>query len=290
MKKIKCLICGEQLKIDNESLTSCPFCNSKLEYNLSLMKNKIENLKHEALMYIINNEYNKLLIFIDNNQGNLLLEYYRMYSFISLNKRYDKNIFYSMNLSYTNEELDLIILHMLEHKQLFSDEEILLLINKSENKLKYINILNCNKTNEYEKIKEKDIREALFLKTKVPNIKERDIEKEEIKAKIIISTILYIVFFLIVLIFTNKELKYYLFNLLTIIPCIILCGSLPKLFFKDTGLIIKILFFVVLLFVLTIPSLLFTKDYNIINHIIGLVRSPIDFFEILIEGMKPYEE
>lgn len=290
MKKIKCLICGEQIKIEEQVISNCPYCNTKLEYNLKLSENKIEQLKYEALMYIINKEYKKLLLFIDNNNNNLLLEYYRMFSYICLNKQYDKNLFFSLTLNYTEEELDMIILHMLENKQLFSDDEILLLINKSKNKEKYLDILNCNKASEYEKIKEKDIRETLFSKTKVPNIKEKDKEKEENKAKIIISTILYITFFLMVLIFTKKDLKYYLFNLLTIIPCIILCNSLPKLIFKDNGLIIRIFFFIILLFVLTIPGLLFTKDYNIINHIIGLVKSPFEFFEILIEGMKPYEE
>lgn len=290
MNKVKCLVCGEQIKITNDNISNCPCCNSSIAYELSLENDRTKQLKHEALIYIINKEYKKLLLFIDNNYNNLLLEYYRMFSFLSLDKEYNKDLFYSLKLEYTDEELDTIILHMLENKQLFSDDEILLLVNKTKNNEKFLDILNSNRTSDYEKTKEKDLREKLFSKTIVPIIKEKNKTKEENITLTILGIGIYILSFLIVLIFTKNELKYSFFNLLTIIPCIILCNSLPKLFLKDNRVLIKVALFVLLLFVLTIPSLLFTNDYNILNHIIGVLKSPLEFFETLIEGMNPYEE
>jgi hypothetical protein len=143
---------------------------------------------------------------------------------------------------------------------------------------------------EYEKTKEKDLRELLFSKTQVPVVKEIDRTKEENKLMIVVSLSIYILLFLFVLIFTNKALKYSLFNLLCIIPSLVLTKPLSLLIFKNNKLITRIIVFVLTIYLLTIPSLLFTNDYNLINHIIGLIKSPLEFFEVLIERMQPYEK
>ena len=58
MKKTKCLLCGGMIDISNNP-TSCPHCQNSINYDLVTKTNKIELLKHDALMYIINNEYNR---------------------------------------------------------------------------------------------------------------------------------------------------------------------------------------------------------------------------------------
>ena len=290
MKKGKCLICGGVISLENENISKCPICNASINYSLIAKTDKVEQLKHDALMYTINKEYKKLLIFIDNNYNNLLLEYYRMFSNFKLGNKYDKSNFLNSKLQFNNLELDIIINHMLENQDVFSDEDILTLINKSNSKDKYISILKINKDKEYEKTREKDLRELLFSKTQVPVVKEIDRTKEENKLMIVVSLSIYILLFLFVLIFTNKTLKYSLFNLLCIIPSLFLTKPLSLLIFKNNKLITRIIVFVLTIYLLTIPSLLFTNDYNLINHIIGLIKSPIEFFEVLIERMQPYEK
>lgn len=286
MKKTKCLLCGGMIDISNNP-TSCPHCQNSINYDLVTKTNKIELLKHDALMYIINNEYNKLLIFIDNNHNNLLLEYYRMYSYISLNKQYDKTKFYNNSLKYTDDELETIINHMIEHQYMFIKEDILQVINKSKNKNKYISILDKQQD---EKVKEKELREKLFIKTKIPEAKETDFTKQEGISYIIIGSIIYIAFFLIVLIFTNKDLKYSLLNLLSIIPSILITRGIVRLYINKNKILFSILIFIGLLFIITLPGLIFSEKYNILTHIIGIIKSPIEFFTILAEGMKSYEE
>jgi len=287
MKKSKCLICGGIINIQEE-INICPHCNNEINYDVISKTNKIETLKHDALMYIINNEFNKLLIFVDNNYNNLLLEYYRMYSFISLNKEYDKNKFFNTNLSYKQEELETIINHMIEHQYMFSKEDILFMINKSNKKDKYNRILNKEIN---EKIKEKELREKLFSLTNIPETKEIDTNQQEGKSYLIIGSLIYISFVLLIFIFTKKDLKYSLFNLSCIIPSIILARGLVKLIgIKQAKLIIGILFFIGLIYILSLPGLVFTKDYNILTHVIGIVKSPIEFFTALAEGMKSYEK
>ena len=103
MKKGKCLICGGVISLENENISKCPICNASINYSLIAKIDKVEQLKHDALMYTINKEYKKLLIFIDNNYNNLLLEYYRMFSNLKLGNKYDKSNF--LNSKLVNPEL-----------------------------------------------------------------------------------------------------------------------------------------------------------------------------------------
>ena len=105
-----------------------------------------------------------------------------------------------------------------------------------------------------------------------------------------IKTFIYIAFFLIVLIFTNKDLKYSLLNLLSIIPSILITRGIVRLYINKNKILFSILIFIGLLFIITLPGLIFSEKYNILTHIIGIIKSPIEFFTILAEGMKSYEE
>lgn len=290
MKKVKCLICGENIIINEENITTCPQCKNEIDLDLLTKKDKIKTLKHEALTYIINNEYNKVITFIDNNYNSLLLEYYKMFSYISLKKEYNKDLFYNANLNYTSEELYNIIIHMIEHQDMFINEEIMQMIEKSEDKKILLDILNNKLTGEAERIKEQELRILLFNKTVIPQVKPYDRRKREGLAFMIISVIIYIVSFLLVLFFTDQTIKYYLFNVITIFISILLAIGIMKYKFKKNNIYLTILMVIGLLYVLTLPGLLFSDSYNLLNHHVGLIKSPVELFVTLLEGMEFYEK
>lgn len=288
MKKLKCLICGEELYLKDE-LKACPTCGNVINYTLITKSNKIEVLKHDALIYITNREYNKLLLFIDNNQNNLLLEYYRMFSFLALQKQYDKTKFYSFTLNYSQEELDTIILHMIEHNYMFDIEDIKKTIEKSNCSTKYLNLL-MTINNENEKVKEKDLREQLFTKTKVITAKEKDNFKANSITLIIFGGILHVLIYFFVGLFSRPEIQYSFITMLCILPSVMTAIGVARLLKVHDSVILIILMTIGCTYILSLPGLFFSNDYTILNHHIGVLKAPFEFFKTLMEGMKEYEK
>lgn len=286
MKQNKCYICGNN--IDLEKNQTCPFCLTSLDKDIILKTDKVKTLKHNMMIYFINKEYSKIIVFLDNNYNSLLLEYFKSYSYIQLNKPYTTKL-YNDDLLYTEDELDYIINNILENTNIFNNTDILKLISKSKNKDYYLNILN-NPTI-YSKHKETILRIKLFPLTTIPETKQYDSTKQEGIALIILSGIAYILIALLIIIFTSKDMQYYMFNILYIIPSICLtCGIIKiiplKQLFKNKYLssLIIILLFIFILYLSTLPSFLIYNDVKItfiFDHFMGIITTPIEIIKQL---------
>lgn len=291
MKTNKCYICGNN--IDAESSLICPYCHTNLDGDILFKKNKLKTLKQEMLIYFINKEYSKIIIFLDNTHDSLLLEYFKNYSCIKLNKIY-KTTLYNNDLLYIEDELDYIINNMLENKDIFNKQDILKLISKSNNKDYYLNML--NNPNLYSKHKEIELRKKLFPLTTIPEIKQYDSTKQEGIAFIILSIITYILLALLIIIFASKEMKYYMFDILYIIPSMLLTSGITRVIpfsvvnktkqnnklIKLLPSIITILLFILILYISTLPSFLIYNDVKVtfvFDHFKGLITTPIEIIK-----------
>lgn len=291
MKTNKCYICGNN--IDIESTLICPYCQTNLDKDIILKTNKIKTLKQEMMIYFINKEYSKIIIFLDNTYNSLLLEYFKYYSYIKLNKPYITKLF-DNTLSYSEDELDYIINNILENMNVFNKRDILNLISKSHNKDYYINIINNPIV--YSKNKETELRKKLFPLTTIPEIEPYDSTKQEGIAFIILSIITYILLALLIIIFASKEMKYYMFNILYIIPSMLLTSGIIKIIpqngiiktkqnnklIKLLPSIITILLFILILYISTLPSFLIYKDVKvtfIFDHFKELITTPIEIIK-----------
>lgn len=293
MKTNKCYICGNN--IDAESSLICPYCHTNLDSDILLKTNKLKTLKQEMLIYFINKEYSKIIIFLDNTHDSLLLEYFKNYSCIKLNK-INKTTLYNNDLIYTEDELDYVINNMLENKDVFNKQDILKLISKSNNKDYYLNRL--NNPSLYSKNKENEIRKKLFSLTTIPEVEQYDSTKQEGIAFIILSIITYILIALLIIIFSSKEMKYYMFNILYIIPSVILTSGITRVIpydriikNKEDNKLIKfvkplftILLFIIVFYLSTLPSFLMFNDVKItfiFDHFKGMLTTPIEIFKQL---------
>lgn len=284
MKIYKCLVCGNSIQIKNSQDVICPNCNSHNDVDIVLKKDKLKVLKYDTYIYLINKEFKKITIFLDNTYNSLLLEYFNLYSHIRLNKEYNDQKFYNDTLDYTDQELDLIINHMFENLDIFDISKIMVMINKSNNKEKYINAIN-NLNNINEKYKEKELRELLFHRTKTYELLKYDGLKREGKVFVIISIVLYILTTLLILIFTQREAKYDMLVLTYIIPSYLLSSGINKMFIK-----LKSKFFVFVMFIATLytSTLLWYIVFNgltidvFFQHLIEIIKSPIDLIKTLL--------
>lgn len=284
MKKYKCTICGGEVTVKDDIYT-CLNCRTIQDKDILFKTNPLKLKQLKAKNNILNREFKKNIALLDDTDNNLILEYYKLYSYKALNKEYDDSNFYHFNKPYTSEELDIVILHMLEHNIFFTEENIDLLINKSQNKEKYIKIKNNIYNNDLEKTIEKDLRELLFSKTIIPQAKKKNKRKADGKRLLILSLVLFILFIGITLIFINDEIKYEIMNLGLIIPSYILVKSLSKFIFKKDNIYILIAMFIVTYYIISLMLSLFitTFDTNIIvGHFMGIIKTPYELAKAII--------
>lgn len=308
MKKYKCPICGDNtLPLDDKN-NYCNNCLSVIDLELINKSNKIKVLKNNILIYLTNREYNKAITFLSDTYNNLLLEYYKLFSYTCINKEYDINKLYNEQLEYTQEELDIIINHIFENYKLLSFIDISYFISKCDNKNKYLDILNNINNHESDKIKEKEFREILFHKTKVPFASKYDSRKREGFSLLIIALILNVVFNVLVVIISlilknslggwNSKISLYLGIVGSYVPCIPFTKGLTKLIFKKNNLLISLLFYIgsvyiyTFMFDLTMTSLINSislEDFSIkflIDHFINIINSPIKLIMELVKNME----
>lgn len=278
--KSKCYICGN--KIDIEKNRVCPFCQTNLDIDIVSKSNKIKLLKYEMLIYFTNHEFNKIILFLNNTYNSMLLEYFKLFSYKSLNKQYETSLFID-KYDYSDEELHFIINHALENTNIFNVEDIEYLISLSKTKDIYISRLNNNEENT--KIKEKELRDILFSLTTIPDQEPFDSTKREGVAFVILASIIYITFILFILIFTSSEQKYYAFNISFIIPSFILTIGIKRI--KKYNMIISLILFILILYVSTLIPFFIYNNVEItflLDHFLGLLTSPLQLFKDIITG------
>jgi hypothetical protein len=211
-----------------------------------------------------------------------------MYSFKVLNQEYDELSFFNSEFKYSNDDLDRVINHMIEHIGMFSKENVLLMVQKSENKDKYIEAIN-NIGSFNEKVKEKDLRDLLFSKTFIPVKQKNKTRKQEGSALFLLSMILYVLFIVIVLLMMDKDIKYQMMNIVLLIPSFILTKGLSKLLLKKDNFIYLIISFMVLYYITTLICSFMCKNYEsnvFVEHFLGIINTPIDLFKSLFERME----
>lgn len=284
MKSYKCLVCGNKISSKEEHDIICPHCHSKNDIDILLKKDKLKVLKYDTYIYLINKEFKKIILFLDDTYNSLLLEYFKIYSHIKLNKEYDETIFYNKELDYTDQELDLVINHMFENSDIFDISKIMIIINKSNNKDKYINAIdNLNTINE--KYKEKELRELLFHRTKVYELTKYDGLKREGKVFIYVSIALYILTTLLILLFTQKEAKYDMLVLTYILPSYLLSAGVNKAFIRLKSKFFIFIMFAGTLYITTFLWFIVFEGVSLdmyIKHFIEIIKSPIDLFKTLL--------
>ena len=212
----------------------------------------------------INNlEFRNNISLLEDTENELLLEYYKMYSYKCILKDYNEDFFFNSNFKYTNEELDEVILHILEHHKLYSISNINKIIDKSNKKSKYLEILNSINTDIYQKPIENDLRNLLFNNVSIPKTQEYNANREEGKSYLFLSIVLYIAFIAIVLLFCAKDIRNPMMNAALIVPSIVLSKGLCKLILKKKNLAFTLLMFIVSIYLTTFIY------YNIFSSIIN---------------------
>lgn len=290
MKKYQCLVCGWDI---NEIDTKCPNCNNKIDMDIITKSDNIKVMKYNSKMNILNFEFKNNITLLQNTENELLLEYYKMYSYKNLNKEYDESIFFDKSYKYTNEELDEVILHILEHYKLYNINNINKIIDKSNNKNKYLDILNSINNDIYQKPIENDLRNLLFNKVVIPNTKPYDSKIEDGKSYIKISILLYVVFIAIVLLFSGSDIRNQMMNLAFIIPAITLSKAISKLILKKKNIFITILLFIGILYITTFIYYIIINGFStsmFIDHIKSLFNTPKDLIKVLIERLGEANE
>ena len=288
MKKYQCPICGKMTEID-ETIKKCNNCNTLINKELLNDETGEKKVKLGIAINALNRDFKTILTKTETLKNDLYIEYYKMYASKCLELNYEEDDFFNHIIDISLDEQKTIILHMLEHIDIYNNKKVEEFINKTENNEYYLDILNTIKTLESEKIIEKEIRETHFSKTIIPYTKQIDNNKTEGKAFILLSCLLYVVFILIVLIFTDKDIKYQMFNISFIIPSLILLSGINKLLIKKKNIIISILLFIVIYYVstllITIPYQ--KQEINIfVDHFLGIINTPIDLLMILGERMS----
>ncbi len=291
MKKYKCIICGNIINLNNDKNITCEKCNTNYEYSFITKENKIKVLQKNIELLIINQEYNKANIYLDNTHNNILLEYYKVFVNRNLNKKYDDNKLFDFNYDYTNDELDVLLKHMIEHSYVFTNTEIEKLIQKSSNLDYYIMMLSNINNSKFDKtIKEKELREKLFNKVNIIKMDKEDNRKKDGVYISLFSVALLIIFFAFIALFGNINIKYELINISFIIPCIILTIGLSKVLMKKDNKYISILMFILLYYALTIPGFLMFDNIEtnfFVDHFMGIIKS---LFEIMMEYLGDIED
>ena len=190
IEKNLCLTCGRKLK---KLSGKCPNCKTKINKQLYqkfyLKDNEKELKKYEAKVNIINCDFNKNLLLLKDTNNELLLEYYKMYSYKLLQEEYDESIFFNNNYTYTESELDLVILHILEHYYLYNLDNIKKIIMSSNYNKKYLSILDTI----LKKEDEQKLDNKLFNNVKIPKQKKFNATYEEGKAFIWLFLVAYII-------------------------------------------------------------------------------------------------
>lgn len=286
MKKYYCLVCKSVI---TEHDTYCSNCHTEINRKIIFEKNNLESLKHNIKMYIISKEYKRCLNLLIDTNNQLVLEYYKMFCSKMLSNAYDETNFFDKKLEYTNEELDEIILHMIEHHTLFDINKIKTLASLSENNEKLVKILNKIETNEEMLGKDRELRENLFKRTIVPELKPVNSYYKEAKSYLYLSIVLYVILYLLVIILVNKDIKYQFMNISFILPTILLSKSLTRYILKKKNILFSILIFVITYYLTTlIGSLIWNEiNFNIfINHFKAIINTPKHLIAILIERLK----
>jgi len=299
MKKYKCLVCGWDINdLDNK----CPNCNSNIDMDIITNTAKIKTLKYNSKLNIMNFNYKSNIILLQDTNNELLLEYYKMFSYKLLNKQYDESEFFDKQYKYTNEELDEVILHILEHRKLYSLDNINKIIDKSNTKNKYLDILQSINSPNYQKPIENDLRNLLFNQVSIPKTKAYDSSLEEGKSYILLSITLYIIFIAVVLLFSGSDIRNQVMNLALIIPGITLSKALIKIIYKYNikyknnkiiSFIFTILIFLGIYYITTFIYYIIVNGFSssmFLDHIKSLFNTPSDLIEILIERLGEANE
>jgi len=192
-KKIQnkqCLICGRKLK---RLSGQCKNCKSEINTALYSKNNELEIKKYRAKINAINCEFERNVSLLEYTNNELILEYYKMYSYKLLNKEYDENIFFDNNYKYTFKELDTVILHILEHNYLYNISNIEKIIDLSNNKDKYFELLNKIQNKEDEISKEKQLYNNLINNIEIPKQKKFNATFEEGKSFIWFAILVFII-------------------------------------------------------------------------------------------------
>lgn len=290
MKKYQCLVCGFDIYEHQEK---CSNCNTVIDMDIITKTNKIKTLKYTVKTNINNLEFRNNISLLEDTENELLLEYYKMYSYKCILKDYNEDFFFNSNFKYTNEELDEVILHILEHHKLYSISNINKIIDKSNKKSKYLEILNSINTDIYQKPIENDLRNLLFNNVSIPKTQEYNANREEGKSYLFLSIVLYIAFIAIVLLFCAKDIRNPMMNAALIVPSIVLSKGLCKLILKKKNLAFTLLMFIVSIYLTTFIYYIFANGFEgnfFFNHIKSLFSTFGDIFRVLIERLGEQNE
>lgn len=290
MKKYQCLVCGFDIYEHQERCTNC---NTVIDMDIITKTNKIKTLKYTVKTNINNLEFRNNISLPEDTENELLLEYYKMYSYKCILKDYNEDFFFNSNFKYTNEELDEVILHILEHHKLYSISNINKIIDKSNKKNKYLEILNSINTDIYQKPIENDLRNLLFNHVSIPKTQEYNANREEGKSYLFLSIVLYIAFIAIVLLFCAKDIRNPMMNAALIVPSIVLSKGLCKLILKKKNLAFTLLMFIVSIYLTTFIYYIFANGFEgnfFVNHIKSLFSTFGDIFKVLIERLGEQNE
>lgn len=285
MKKYTCPICGSILDPTTEEIR-CKSCNTLLDKELVLGENPLKKKKLDIVTYATNLEF-KTILDLDYDNSELIFAYFKMYASKCLNKEYKEEGFFNGTYKYDVDELDYVILHMLEHNTYYNIDNITKFIEKyaKDNEM-YQNMLNNIIHKRDEKIVEKDLREELFPDTRLP-FKQKLYNSRKADGRSIIGVgILLLIIFPAIVFIVGKDLKYYLFNIALIIPCLFLTSGICKLILKKDNIFASIGIFLVLYYLIT---LLYGFSYMEINtniffdHLKGIAYTPYELVKALIE-------
>lgn len=285
MKKYTCPICGSILDPTTEEIR-CKSCNTLLDKELVLGENPLKKKKLDIVTYATNLEF-KTILDLDYDNSELIFAYFKMYASKCLNKEYKEEEFFNGTYKYDVDELDYVILHMLEHNTYYNIDNITKFIEKyaKDNEM-YQNMLNNIIHKRDEKIVEKDLREELFPDTRLP-FKQKLYNSRKADGRSIIGVgILLLIIFPAIVFIVGKDLKYYLFNIALIIPCLFLTSGICKLILKKDNIFASIGIFLVLYYLIT---LLYGFSYMEINtniffdHLKGIAYTPYELVKALIE-------
>ncbi len=286
MKKYHCLICNSLV---NENETHCSYCHSEINQDIVFKRDSIEVLKHNVKLNAIACEYKRNLNLLIETYDELVLEYYKMYCSKAINKPYNETDFFDKKLNYTDEELDMVIVHMIEHSYLFTMEKIKAFSKLSKSHEKILRIIENIEVNEDKKGEDKDLRELLFTKTVVPSLKPIDPYYKEAKSFLYISIILYIVLYLVVILVFDKTIQYELMNITFILPSVILARALTRYILKKKNIFFTILMFISIYYSSTLLGSIIWNgiDFNIFfNHMKNIIKTPEQLIKALIERLR----
>lgn len=288
--KRKCPTCGYPIDIKNNDIKICQNCNADLDLDILLKTDNQKLIKRKIKINAMNKEFKQNQYYFEEETNDLYISYYKLYCAKETNQKVDEKEFFASNYEFVGEENIEVVLHMIEHYNLFELSNIKMFINKyTDNPTYYLNILERTQNKIDEKTMEKDLREQLFSYTIIPvGSKKQETRKNEGKTFVILAIFLYIVLSLATILTSEKEIIYSMLNLSAIIPTIILTSGLSKIILKKNNILKSILLFIVLYYFIT---LIITIPYHskegfiLYTHLKAIIYAPADVIISISERM-----